>query len=136
MEAVYTADTGSGGLANSSSPAYLLGGWWREDDPRDRTLNVPRVEVSIAGESIFMAAGKDHGKAIVRLHIYAKRDAGWDAIGSIDRRLWTLFHRVALTDSNNYWTFAPLARIRSTPAPATTDLLHQVVEFEATATRV
>ena len=97
------ADTGSGGLSNTSSTAYVRN-TWREDDPNgERTGgNWPMIEVSCSNESSMDPFGSGAYMADVRLKIKTDMDTQFTNHDAIRARLRTILHRVVLTAGSTY----------------------------------
>lgn len=97
------ADTGAGGLMNTSSSAYVRR-LYREDDPNgDRTgNNWPVVEVGCSTESAMDQFGSGAYMADVRIRIKTDMDTQFSAHDAVRARLRTILHRVVLTAGSTY----------------------------------
>ena len=98
-----SADTGTGGLANTSSSAYVRG-LHRKDDPQgDRAAgNWPFVEVECSNESAMDPFGSGAYMAEVRIKIKTDMDTGFSTRDAVCARLRTVLHRVVLTAGATY----------------------------------
>lgn len=97
------ADTGSGGLLNTGSTAYVRN-VYRIDDPNgDRTgNNWPIVEVGCANESAMDPFGSGAYVADVQIHVKTDMDTGFTNHDAVRARLRTILHRVTLTAGSTY----------------------------------
>lgn len=97
------ADTGTGGLANASSSAYVRG-LYRKDDPQgDRTAgNWPFLEVECSNESAMDPFGSGAYMAEVRIKIKTDMDTGFTNLDAVCARLRTVLHRVTFTAGSTY----------------------------------
>lgn len=98
VEAVVDADTGAGGLSNTSSSAYCPT-TFRDDDPNgERTLsNWPALSWSVPAISAMDAFGAGAYMAELRFDIKVDQDPGFTRHDAIVQRLRTLFHRNQLS---------------------------------------
>lgn len=130
LETKFTADSGAGGLANSSSAGYVRH-FVRMGDPsigEDRTGNWPKIVVEIIDNDI-STFGHENYDGLVRLHVYTVRDAGFTTLNAVNERLRTVYKNASLGATTTGWTFSIFTRLRSFAAPATTDTMHTVHEY-------
>jgi hypothetical protein len=97
------ADTGAGGLMNTSSAAYVRD-LTRDDDPNgDRAAsNWPSVIVSCSSQSSMDPFGSGAYMADVRLRIKTDMDTGFTNLDAVCARLRTVLHRVTFTAGSTY----------------------------------
>lgn len=135
LKAVYDADTGSGGLKNSSATAFVRQ-FTREDDPdaRDANQQTPRVLVSIP--SIPEEDTFTRGRAIVfgRFIVVTERDRGFTEMDPVLDRLRSQYHRASLTASSS-WSWSPFNIRRTAVAPASGSEMRRVIEWQLVALR-
>lgn len=117
--AIFAADSGSGGLANSSANAYLRGGMFDSDDPhfnRENT-NWPFVIVDIDTTN-YDQFGKAGYTAEIKFECHFDRDtmSTTTVKNAVMGRLYMQYHRVAPSQSTN-WQFSPIVFRRDFDGP-------------------
>lgn len=130
--AVYTADTGSGGLNNSSANAYLRGRMLSDDDSvRARPLvNFPTVLVSVNLQNIDGFARGGY-VATVTMRCLFDRDMAAAKQNAVMSRLYEKYHRVRLTASSS-WTFGTMAFDSNVENEPTDKIVTRVVRSRLT----
>lgn len=147
--AFYLADTGAGGLNNTSSAAYVRK-FTREGDPRERqTHGWPQVSVSIKSRdnSPFPGAAETKGffECIVAFVVEVDRDPGFPKLAAVQNRLRDRFNNAALADlvdadnAARTWKFRPCWRmdpgqLRDAESP-NGKVLRQAFPFYVAATK-
>lgn len=98
-----TADTGTGGLFNTASSAYIRE-LYRKDDPNGERAsgNWPAVEVSCSAQSSMDPFGSGAYMADVRIRITTDMDTGFTNHDAVCARLRTILHRVTLSAGSTY----------------------------------
>lgn len=112
MRGFVIADTGAGGLNNSSATPYLRGrddsnvGMWRAGDTNLRTMLEPFVVLSLVGQQeidkIACAGGSGSSQLkqvamVIQMEIVTKGDAGFPIQDAIADRLRVLFHKTSFS---------------------------------------
>jgi len=142
--ALITADSGTGGLSNSSSTGYLRDTTFRVGTP-DRSQWRPRLGMEVVKcvdiTPFGAASGFEVYDVVLRCHVWTARDSGFSIQGRIVSRLWYLLNRVApssINDSDEMvytWYFQKFQRGRGIQAPAEDTELHYVADFSNVVTR-
>lgn len=139
FKAAYIADTGSTGLNNAVSPAFIRAtsgpgdaGAARRRDPNleeARSPNRPYVLLE-SDETCIDSSGKQNFRSRVRFHIHSKREEGFSAPDAISDRIEALMRATALTDPAGVWAFSKAGRFIDSPGPTGIgDIdLHQILE--------
>lgn len=134
LTALYTADTGSGGLNETSdtSPAvvrYFI----RRGDPNfetDRTSNWPLIVVDIFnGES--RSFTNRHADALIRMHVYTNRDSNTSSFtiqDAVNARVQTVFDGANMGNQSPF-SFSVITYQRHFQGPASGNELHYIHEF-------
>lgn len=139
LETLYTADTGSTGLYNPISPAYVPA-FFQSGDSENRGYDKPRIEVEIIDNEGDRFT-KDSMEVLIRYHLFT--DQHW-RYGTGERnqnavlaRMRTVFHRVALA-AQSTWSFSETAFRGVVQAPVNLDTgeMHVVVNAVTTAREV
>lgn len=101
--AAINADTGTGGLLNSASAAFVRE-VTRKDDPNgDRAAsNWPSIEVSCSSQSAMDTFGSGAYMADVRIRIKTDMDTGFTNMNAVCARLRTILHRVTFSAGSTY----------------------------------
>jgi len=139
IQTAYAADSGAGGLANSTGNQYVRStDFKRFDDSDERNNgNWPMIEIDVS------AAGEDdafsRGRAMVygRAYLSFKRDgvaAMFSKIDAVLDRFRALYHRNQLTASAS-WAWSPLTISRVIRGPVSGNEAKRIVEFQVLATR-
>lgn len=135
VEAIYSAwkahfdaDSGAGGLRNTSGNQYVVGGMFRDGDPQI-TRNNTRIEVSIVPIEADAELGARHIEATVRNRIVTKRDLGFARQNAVEKRLIARFKdSTSLTATG--WSFSPPVLLRPAfQSEIGSDELAAIVEF-------
>ena len=97
------ADTGTGGLLNSASTAYIRE-LYRKDDPNGERAsgNWPAIEVSCSTQSSMDPFGSGAYMADVRIRITTDMDTGFTNHDAVCARLRTVLHRVTFAAGSTY----------------------------------
>lgn len=137
IEAIYLADTGSGGLNESASDHRVNPeDFSRHDDPDDRQNgNYPSIRVECDSSEERDAFGVGAGRVFGRFHVVARRNT--NAFATMDRvtyRIRTIYHTVAPADTSD-WNFSPIIVTRTSKGPSSATEFKRVVEFTLVATR-
>lgn len=104
MISAILADTGTDGLRNTSSAAYVAH-VTRGADPK-RTQNWPRIEVSIAARPDRPMAGGWNEGIRIQFDIFTDRDKGPAKREAVMFRLMTLIDRKVFTAGAGGWNFS------------------------------
>lgn len=137
--ALHTADSGAGGLTNSTGAQYAPY-FFRVGDADNRGLNKPRIEVEIIEDETDRFT-KNSIEVLIRYHLFTDSNARY---GSGDRhqnavlnRMRTVFHRVAV-GAQSLWTFSETAfsGVAQAPVNLANNELHAVVNARLTARSV
>lgn len=123
--AAYTADTGSTGLNNSASPAYVRE-WFRAGDTDNRGRNWPQVIVSLVGQSridkIVANGGGENTKQealVVQFDVLTKADQQFDEQDAVVSRLLAVFDKITFTPipDGDQWQMNELVFVQSSQVP-------------------
>lgn len=132
--ALYTADTGSGGLQGSGAanvPFFLS----ENDGDSDSSLNTPYITVEILDQVV---DGYVNGVSLMpfKMSIVYNRDneKTEGRLAATISRLRVVYHRVALS-AGSVWSFSPPTIARIVSADSTGKHGRKVVEFRTTATK-
>lgn len=139
IQAAYAADSGAGGLANSTGNQYVRPtDFKRFDDSDERNNgNWPMIEIDVSGSGEDDAFGRGRALIYGRAYLTFKRDgvsAMFAKVDAVEDRFRTLYHRNQLTASAT-WAWSTLTINRVVRGPATGNELKRVVEFQVLATR-
>lgn len=138
IRTAYAADTGAGGLALSSSTAYVASNdFFREDDPDwHDNKNWPAIMVSIPSIPESDAFSRGRATAYGRFHLVVRRNTGQlTNLDAILSRLRTVFHRTAFSASTD-WQWSPLLLRTQQRGPSNKDEMTRFIDFSTVATRV
>lgn len=138
VAALYTADSGAGGLNNASSAARVrVQDYLRDDNQDDRGAgNFPKIIVNTSYTSEQDAFAR--GRAVIdgRFRVFNKRDYQcFPRLDAVLDRLRTVYHRASLTASSS-WQWSPLLVRRIVQGPTSGNVVQRIVEFRVVATRV
>lgn len=139
LSSIWSGDTGTGGLSDSTSAAYVPV-FMRIGDSNNRGLNKPRVEIEIV-EDETDRFGKDSVEVLVRFHVYtdllARFGSGSRNQDTVLNRMRVKFHRIAVA-GQTLWTFSEMAFSGMVQAVANVanNELHAVVNARLTAREV
>ncbi len=124
--AVYSADTGSDGLNNSSSGARVTH-FVDDDDPdygSDRDLHPSSVFVTVTedDDAVFGATGTRRVVLTITMRVRTERDGAKGTVsitkqGAINSRLMTKFDGQILA-TQSPWSFSPMLRVGGGPRKA------------------
>jgi hypothetical protein len=132
IEALYSADTGDGGLNESSdSSTAVVRHFIRRGDAThegDRTSNWPAVVVDVMCNEQRSFSNR-HADVLVRIHVYAERtNLGFTVQSAVNSRIVTLLDGVAMSAQSPF-SFSVFTYLRHFQAPTTERELHYVHEF-------
>lgn len=137
LSALYTADTGSGGL-NETSGAALVRHFVRRGDPNfemNTQHNWPMVIVEVFTSESRQFANR-RIESIIRMHLYTDRDANTSSFttqNAVSSRITALYDGTIMSqasfDATHTITYSELNQLRDFQAPATDKELHLVIEF-------
>lgn len=124
--AMYTADTGSGGLNATASAAYVRN-FDRVQDTNSRSDNWPLVEVEIV-EQEGDPFERNKVQAIVKFHIFTKALTRFADQNAVIARMRTVFHKTT-PGNGSAWTFGQMGFRSGVQAPqdATKDELRYII---------
>jgi hypothetical protein len=139
IQAAYAADSGAGGLANSTGNQYVRStDFRRADDADDRNnLNWPMIEIDVSASAEDDAFGLGRARVYGRAIVTVKRDQGslmFTKMDAVTTRFRVLFHRNQLASSTD-WAWSPLTITRVMRGPVSGTEAKRVIEFHAVATR-
>lgn len=138
LKAVWTADTGSGGLKPTdltTSNAYVRV-WTSEGDAdfdrQQHTTNWPKVVVGVDLPN-FDHFGKAGYIANVKFAVHFDREASTPVAGNVTERavmarLYAKFHRVALTSTSSDWSFGACVFLRTFGGPSDGKVSQRIIE--------
>lgn len=135
FKAMIDADTGAGGLSNSTGNQYVRGGVVRETDRRSAaTSNRPDLVVSVVPVETGVEASGRTVQAYTRASIRVDRDSSPSVAGAaeadaIEDRLVTLFNGVTLAAGSTGWAFSTMTYLR-TFWQQSDKMLFPIVEFQ------
>lgn len=143
LSALFTADTGSGGLNESSDTSSArVRHFVRRGDPNyevDHPGNWPMVvcDINVTEARVFANRRTD---AIIRMHLYAQRDSGTSDLtiqNGASGRITELFDGAQMASQvfrqTSTVTFTILNELRNFQAPSSGTQLHHVFEFSVIA---
>lgn len=136
INTIKAADTGSGGLANTSGNAYVRA-WYREDDPVDRDSdNWPMIRVDTSGSDEQDKFDNGLATCVIRMSITVKRDYDqtFTLLDAVVDRVRKVFHTATIAQTTD-WAFSPLYCQRVFKGPTTSNETRRIVEFTLAATR-
>ncbi|NRA59013.1 MAG: hypothetical protein HRU13_12950 [Phycisphaerales bacterium] len=127
LKALYTADTGTGGLSEASGDNRIFEFLWEPGTTRARQAPSIYVEISSAQQGTLET---DAELMLVRMHLYTngKADDEFGPQDGISEQMDTLFNRSALAATGGH-TFCEMRMRREFNAPSTSDHIHQVQEY-------
>jgi hypothetical protein len=125
VHALFSADTGSGGLANASSP--IVTGMFIERAPVNQAT--PYIVFGVRSDTEADTKGKDQAVVRVAFNIYTTGTSGPTAQSAIVARLRTVFHRVQPTSISGF-TFSKMQRVNGLMVPDEEEVFHMVEEYE------
>jgi len=131
LEALYTADTGAGGLNESSDTSQArVRHFVRMGDPNfdaDRTFNWPIVRVEVfAGE--MRSFSNRHADCVIRMHVYTLRDHGFADQSAVNARIVSVYDGARLATQSPF-NFSVMTYQRHFQAASSGTDLHYVQEF-------
>lgn len=109
LETALAADSGAGGLLNSTGNQYLRGSYVRAGDIR-KTENTPFLEYAIVPTERGLEQLTRDVDALVRCTIESDRHLGFAIPNAVEERLITLLTTTAFTASG--WTFSTVKIVR------------------------
>jgi len=120
VSSTFLADTGTGGLANTASAAYVRQ-FLRDGHFRERATQAwPRVTVGVNSQELGVPTGQTTTQGfdgVVRFTIESDRDTGLGSLDRVESRIRDVFHNTtlsALVDTDSAartWKFAPMGRL-------------------------
>lgn len=132
IKALFDADAGAGGLANTNSlnTAYVRGGMFRRGDPQS-TYALPHIQVEVF-DSEADTTGKSRTEVLVRLTLVTDSNLSYLSVvgsqGGIASRIRAAYHRIT-PSANNGWNPSILRRVRSFQGPQGDGKNQQIHEF-------
>lgn len=132
VKALIDADTGAGGLLNSTGSQYVRKVIQKDNANYDGRVDVyPSLVIDILPESENSAFGSsatsDRATCIVKIEVVSKRDPGRAVQNAVNDRMRTVLSRVA--PSGTDWAFTKLSRVRGYQGRASGTELRYVHEY-------
>ncbi len=144
VKAAIAADSGVGGLSNSTSAAYVrfVGEARDPEYGLDRSMNYPYILIDVVDDpyhSFELAESSDAypgqgSRVTVRLNIYTDRDQGSANMNSVMARVRRVFSNFTLAPSGG-WSYSRCMNHREGFPPAGDKVARSVCEFVAAANR-
>jgi hypothetical protein len=132
LAALVAADTGAGGLANTTGSQYVRKVIQKSDPNYDGRLTVwPSLIVDVMPEAESHAFGSsytsDRATSILRIEVVSKRDPKRAVQNAVNDRLRQILSRVALSGTD--WAFSKAVRVRGHQSRDTGTEYHYVHEY-------
>lgn len=132
LEALFTADTGAGGLnENSDTSNAKVRHYIRRGDANyesDRTANWPVVIVDVLCNEMRSFTNR-HADALVRMHVYVQRDNnGFTIQSAVNDRIVTVYDGANMAAQSPF-SFSTITYQRHFQAPTSERELHYVHEM-------
>jgi hypothetical protein len=129
VRALYTADTGVGGLNHASAP--LVTGFFIERAPIGQTL--PYIVMSVQADTQDDTRSNNASLMEFALNLYTDANEGVGGALNLDTpvilaRMRTVFHRSAVTAISGF-TFSRLIRVSGRPIPDEDVQIHRFAEL-------
>lgn len=137
LNALYVADSGAGGLANSTGDQYVRQ-FVQEGDPnydRDGARAWPAVKVSVVEneDAAFSLSSSDRNNAMIEMHVFTLRDQGRSKQNAVNDRIRGVYHTSLLATQTGWTQFSPLIRLRGFQAPSSGTEYHYVHQYTVRA---
>lgn len=135
LKALYTADSGAGGLNNTSSTASVTTFLSDDDGDTEANLDTPRIVVEVMDQTgdTYALGGSF---APFKFHLFYNRtnEQFEGRMSAVLARVRTVFHRVTPA-AGATWTFSPSTIARIVEADSGGKEGHKVIELRTTATK-
>lgn len=130
--ALVAADTGAGGLSNSTGSQYVRKVIQRDDPNYDGRITVfPTLVVDVTAETEDYLFGStyssDRATAILRIQIVSKRDPKRAVQNAVNQRVREILSRVQLNSTD--WACSKAVRLRGQQVQVTGTEYHYVTEY-------